>query len=442
MLVLPPELLELVLGHLGKADFPGPERNTIKSLTLTCSILRSIAQPILFSVVRIGDTTKRDDRRVADIRSLFQSRPESAQWIRRLYISIYNSQSKPGNMMRIDMTALARDLEMIFLDMTRLQVVDIRNTRVTSAMHTHLWVLARGSLRELRCQEIEVDDILGIMPPTTELGIEVFGLDFPSWKPHAPIAKMIHGPRLRRLQFSWTALASVFQTYNLSDRATPTPVLSELQYLELPSYYSMEIEEYFSFLACCPNLRTLIIPHLYSLPPSVSVPLPSDAISQLFPSLSEYAGPLELCRSLCPGRPIRAIKLPRGRRPSITREDMAALAQGTVPLEALELVLTDFEETTFSDLVDFFPKLKGLDIRFDRMPSYAELERDLERFMHEMHRLQTLNLTGFDELSWNNVDAAAELDLLTKTHAAGPSLKFVSLPREALLGIQRRLMVP
>ncbi|KIO29817.1 hypothetical protein M407DRAFT_242479 [Tulasnella calospora MUT 4182] len=85
-------------------------------------------------------------------------------------------------------------------------------------------------------------------------------------------------------------------------------------------------------------------------------------------------------------------------------------------------------ETTFSNLADFFPALKGLEISFDVIPSYAELERELERFMPRMHRLRTLNLAGFNEGHLDTVESAAELDLVTKIHAVGPSLRFVRLP--------------
>ncbi|KAG9021197.1 hypothetical protein FS837_007489, partial [Tulasnella sp. UAMH 9824] len=396
MLVLPLELLELVVGHLHPADFPGPDRDTIKSLTLTCSRLRPITQPILLSTVRIGETPKHDDLRVAEIHSLFQSRPESAQWIRRLYINIYNSQPIQGNMWGTDMEALANNLETIFLNMTCLREVDIQNTRITSAMHAHLWNLGRGPLREVRLWEVEVDDILGDPPPASELAIEVFGVDFPSWKPYAPITGMIHSPRLRRLQFSTTALQSVFRICNINGPTTPTAVFSELRYLELPSpYHNVDTEEFLLFLTCCPEVRTLIIWPSVALPVSFSASISTAAISKLLPSLSEYAGPLELCRVLCPGKPLRAVKLPEDHRhPPLSQADMAALAAGSVPLEALEFSTTALEETTFRYLANFFPALKGLSITFNIRPSYVELELELESFMHRMHYLQTLKLAG------------------------------------------------
>ncbi|KAG9022932.1 hypothetical protein FS837_006078, partial [Tulasnella sp. UAMH 9824] len=432
MLVLPPELLELVVGHLHPGDFTGPDRDTIKSLTLTCSRLRPIAQPILLSTVGIGDTAKRDHLRVAEIRSLFQSRPESAQWIRRLYINIYNSQRTPRNMRGTDMEALANNLETIFLNMTCLREVEIQNTRITSAMHAHLWNLGRGPLREVRLWDIEVDDILGGPPPASELAIEVFRVDFRSWKPYAPINEMIHSPRLRRLQVSTAALQSVFRICNINGFTTPTAVFSELQYLKLPSpYHNVDTEEFLLFLTCCPEVRTLIISPSVALPSSFSASISTAAISNLLPSLSEYAGPLELCRVLCPGKPVRAVKLPEDHRhPPLSQADMAALAAGSVPLEALELSITALEETTFCDLADFFPALKGLSITFGVIPSYAELELELEQFVHRMHYLQTLKLPGFHELegSWSTVESAAELELITKIHAAGPSLNFIHLP--------------
>ncbi|KAG8896744.1 hypothetical protein FRC00_005372 [Tulasnella sp. 408] len=411
MLVLPPELLlELVLEHLDGGDLPGPDRDTIKSLTLTCSQLRPVTQPILFSTIRIGETAKRDDLRVSEIQSLFQSRPESAQWIRRLYISIYNSQATPGNMWGTDMEALAKNLETIFLNMTCLQEVHIGNTHITSAMHAHLWTLARGPLRELRLWEIEVDDILGGPPSAaSELAIEVFGVDLPSWRLYAPITEMIHSSRLRRLQFSSTALPAVFGRCNIKGRTTPTAVFSELQYLELPSpYYNADTGEFLSFLACCPEVRTLIISPSVALPSSFSASISTAATSKLLPLLSEYEGPLELCRVLCPGRPLRAVKLPEDHRhPPLTQADMAALAAGSVSLQAFEFSARTLEERTFCDLADFFPALKGLSITFNIVPSY------------------TLKLAGVNESSWDKVKSAAERRLLTQIHAAEPSLKFV-----------------
>ncbi|KAG9018132.1 hypothetical protein FRB90_012153 [Tulasnella sp. 427] len=238
-------------------------------------------------------------------------------------------------------------------------------------MQNHLWSLARRTLVEIQCQDVELDDL----PPgnttqsTSDLQLKIVGIDSTFWKPYAPFMAIILSPQLRELKVSSTALDSVFNACGVvNDRALPTARLSALLRLEA---FLISDELILLFLRCCPNLESLSIHLPPSVPSSLSSTWSNSEEKYLVPALSKYYGPVELAFLLCPGRPIRTIRLPaitRGQAPP-SRSDLAILQSGSVPLEALEFRVQNLTETMWTDLADFLPSLKHLTITFDIMPS-------------------------------------------------------------------------
>lgn len=332
-------------------------RQALKALSLTCSSICTIAQPLLFRCITLSTYLSRSQAKIESILNLLNSHPESTRWTKKLQMfgSPPNKRRRHGEMP--NEVAIAA----VFVRMQGLESVRGAYICFTRPMLDHLWQLKLRSFRVRNCEVANSHEDLGEAPSITRLSIEGMTSSPPWWR-------LMLQPTLLHLTLSSGSTAHAYTFLRLH----PSHIFSQLHSLSVEGPQSEELESFVQLLSSCPALTILDVGqtfHPFDLtPPPLHYTLPETTL----PFLSTLCSPLSHAKATVPGRPVTAIKLFLDfdilSQMQMSRDDCLILSQSTAPVTHLELMQINWYATYASCISESFPALIDLGVWVDSEP--------------------------------------------------------------------------
>ncbi|KAF9561527.1 hypothetical protein CPC08DRAFT_429518 [Agrocybe pediades] len=123
-----------------------------------------------------------------------------------------------------------------------------------------------------------------------------------------------------------------------------------------------------AFLGSCPALERLRLSSRLPLSDPPQLCLPANAL----PRLSSYSGPAYFATSIIPGRPVQDIETTDHRGMNLQQNDiemqhfLGSLHRSTGHIRKLHICHIPLSATTLALIFQFFPRLRSLEVGFDR----------------------------------------------------------------------------
>ncbi|KAF4623113.1 hypothetical protein D9613_001371 [Agrocybe pediades] len=346
-------------------------KEDLKSLSLTCRLFRDICQPSVFAEVKhtndrfryappgIGISWWIEDADYA-VRRIYglSQHPIHRHSVKMVHFEGLRegSLSSPSHRTQVELSARYRTLISTYLlalkSFTRLREVVLQSAIVVDDDVA----LALSNLKfmdRLRIIDCAYSCSKPVSPSITVK--ELFLSNF------APTVKLFSNKRLHVLSlygFS-VPLLSHFMTEGINNHLTDI-------FIALGARDSMITVT--AFLGSCPVLERLRLSSRLPLSDPPQLCLPANAL----PRLSSYSGPAYFATSIIPGRPVQDIETTDHRGMNLQQNDiemehfLGSLHRSTGHIRKLHICHIPLSATTLVFIFQFFPRLRSLEVGFDR----------------------------------------------------------------------------